>query len=163
MMPMPPRILYATKVSVAMIQLGISGFVLVYCICKMPSVPKVYQAATAKPTVASTRMGIMAEKALTMPLTPSSAVRNTASINTALPSHVETPNSCASMAPTPADMLTTTKSRNTAPITPLALRSHLMSQGTSSLSISAQRVICVSRTNSTPMAVNNSAASTKPT
>ena len=89
---------------------------MVYCSCKMPSVPKVHQAPTAKPTVASTKMGIMAEKALTIPLTPRSATRNTASMNTALPSQVGTRNSWVSMAPTPADILTTTKKRNSAPM-----------------------------------------------
>ena len=98
-----------------------------------------------------------------MPLTPSSATRNTANMNTALPSHAATPNSWCSMAPTPADMDTTTKNRNTAPMTPVAPRSHLMSQGTSSLPISAHFVICVSRTNSTPMTVNSTAAAIKPT
>ena len=84
---MPPRMLYATKVSVAMHQLGIRGLVLVFFNCRIPSVPKVHHAATAKPSVASTSTGIMAEKALIIPLTPSRAIRNTASMNTALPSH----------------------------------------------------------------------------
>ena len=53
-------------------------------------------------------------------------------MNTALPSQVGTPNSCVSMAPTPADMDTTTKNRNTALMAPEAARSHLISRGTSS-------------------------------
>ena len=117
---------------VAMPQLGISGLLLVSVRRRMPSVPKVHHAAMAKPSVAITSSGIRAEKAFTIPLTPSSAVRNTSSMNTALPSQVGTPNSCVSMAPTPADMDTTTKNRNTAPMAPEATRSHLISHGTSS-------------------------------
>ena len=108
-------------------------------------------------------MGIMAEKASTIPLTPSSATRNTASISIALPSQVGTPNSCVSIAPTPADMDTTTKNRNSAPTAPEAPRSHFTSQGTSSFPISAHCVICVKRTNRMPMTVNSTAARAKPT
>ena len=107
--------------------------------------------------------GISAEKALTMPVTPSSVTRNTAAMNTMLPSQVGTWNSWVSMAPTPADMDTTTKNRNTAPMAPEAPRSHLMSQGTSRRSMSAHWVIWVSRTNRMPMTVNSTAAAAKPT
>ena len=130
-MPMPPKRLYATKVSAAMNQLGIKGFSLTMVISFSKAVSNLPHAAMAKISVAMTRMGIREEKALTMPLTPKMATIATMTVNTALPIHAGTSKSCCSIAPTPADISTTTPKRNSAVMTPAALRSHAtFSQGT---------------------------------
>ena len=143
--------------------MGIRGLVLTFSNRKIFPVPNFMQAAAAKASVARTSTGISAEKALTIPVTPSRATSATASMNRALPIHVGRPVICSNSAPDPAAIMTTTPNRKAAATMPEAARSHGIFQGTSSRSISSVWATCVSRTSKMPNRVNSTAASRKPT